>query len=268
MRFARVLLHRLRSLFRKSDQDASLENEIQIHFEQLVHEGIASGLSDSEARAEARRQFGPLEITKEHCRDQRRMNQIDSLRRDLRYALRMIRVKPGFSVPVLLSLAMGIGGNIAIFSIVNAVLIRPLPYANPEQLVGVANSASFSGKAIPVWPLSLEMYAAFEANARSFEEFGVWSPGAAAVTYAGKPEQVPTVAMTYGVLRALRVSPLLGRWFSKADERPGGQRAVILSYRYWRTKLGGDPAVIGKLLVIDFVPHQFGGVMPLNFEFL
>jgi putative ABC transport system permease protein len=112
------------------------------------------------------------------------------------------------------------------------------------------------------------MFAAYQENARSFDEFGVWTPGAAAITGGGDPEQVTTVAMTHGVLRALGVRPYLGRWFSAADEIQGAERTVILSYKYWQRKFGGDGRVLGRLVLIDFVPHQVIGVMPRSFEFL
>ncbi|MBV9766324.1 MAG: ABC transporter permease [Acidobacteriaceae bacterium] len=268
MRFNRVVIRRLHSLFRRSRADADLQHEIEFHFEQLVKEAMASGASESEARMMARRQFGPMEKTKEECRDSRRVNHVADFVRDVRYALRTIRTKPGFSVPALLSLTLGIGANIAIFSVINAVLIRPLPYPKPEKLVGVFNSAAFTGLVIKEWPLSLEMYAAYKENARSFEDFGVWTPGAAAFTGAGEPEQVATVAMTHGVLRALGVRPYLGRWFSSADELEGAQKTAILSYKYWQRRFGGDEHILGRLILIDFVPYQVVGVMPRHFEFL
>ncbi len=268
MRVYRVFMHRLRSIFRKSRADADLQHEIEIHLEQLVKEAIASGMNESEARNMARRRFGPLEKTKEECRDTRRVNVIDNFTRDVRYALRMIWSKRSFSVPALLTLALGIGANIAIFSVVNAVLIRSLPYAEPEKLVGVSDSAVFSGQVINDWSLSLNMYAAYNEQARSFADFGVWTAGSAAVTGAGDPEQVATVAMTHGVLRALGVQPYWGRWFSSADETPGAQKAVILSYKYWQRRFGGDGRVLGQLILIDFVPYQVVGVMPRSFEFL
>jgi predicted permease len=267
MRIYRVFMHRLRSIFRKSRADAELQREIEIHLEQLVKEAVASGMNESEARRMARRQFGSLEKTKEECRDTRRVNVIDNFARDARYALRMIWSKRSFSVPALLTLALGIGANIAIFSVVNAVLIRSLPYAEPEKLVGVSNSAVFSGQVINDWPLSLDMYTAYEEQARSFADFGVWTAGAAAVT-GGDPEQLATVAMTHGVLRALGVQPYLGRWFSSADEAPGAQKAVILSYKYWQRRFGGDGRVLGQLILIDFVSYQVVGVMPRSFAFL
>jgi predicted permease len=268
MRVYRMFMHRLRSIFRKSRADADLQHEIEIHLEQLVKEAVASGMSESEARVMARRRFGPVEKTKEECRDTRRVNMIDNFTRDVRYALRMIWSKRSFSVPALLTLALGIGANIAIFSVVNAVLIRSLPYAEPEKLVGVSNSAVFSSQVINDWPLSLDMYAAYNEQAQSFADFGVWTPGAAAVIGAGDPEQLATVYMTHGVLPALGVQPHLGRWFSSADEVPGAQKAVILSYKYWRRRFGGSERVLGQLVLIDFVPYQVVGVMPRSFEFL
>jgi len=268
MRVYRVLMHRLRSIFRKSRADADLQLEIEIHLEQLVKEAVASGMNESEARRMARRRFGPLEKTKEECRDTRRVNVIDSVSRDVRYALRMIWSKRSFSVPALLTLALGIGANVAIFSVVNAVLIRSLPYAEPERLVGVSNSAVFSGEVINDWPLSLDMYAAYNEQARSFADFGVWMPGAAAITGPGDAEQVATVSMTHGVLSALGVQPYLGRWFSSADETPGAQKAVILSYKYWQRRFSGSQRILGQFVLIDFVPYQVVGVMPRSFEFL
>ncbi len=268
MRVYRVFMHRLRSLYRKSRADADLQHEIEIHLEQLVKEAVASGMNESEARVMAHRRFGPLEKTKEECRDTRRVNMIDNLMRDVRYALRMIWSKRSFSVPALLTLALGIGANIAIFSIVNAVLIRSLPYAEPEKLVGVSNAAVFSGLVINDWPLSLDMYTAYNEQARSLAYFGVWTAGAAAVTGAGDPEQVATVSMTHGVLPALGVQPYLGRWFSSPDEVPGAQKAVILSFKYWQRRFGGSERALGQLVLVDFVPYQVVGVMPRGFEFL
>jgi len=268
MRVYSVFMHRLRSICRKSRADADLQQEIEIHLEQLVKEAVASGMNEPEARTMARHRFGPPANTKEECRDTRRVNVIDNFTRDVRFALRIIWTKRNFSVPALLTLALGIGANIAIFSVVNAVLIRSLPYAEPEKLIGVSNSAVFSGQIVNDWPLSLDMYAAYNEQARSFADFGVWTPGAAAITGAGDPEQVATVAMTHGVLPALGVQPYLGRWFSSADEVPSAQKAVILSYKYWQRRFGGSDRALGQLVLIDFIHYQVVGVMPRSFEFL
>jgi putative ABC transport system permease protein len=267
MRTYRVFMHRLRSIFRRPRAESEMQLEIEIHLEQLVKEGVASGMGESEARIMARRRFGPLEQTKEECRDVRRVNLIDDLTRDLRFALRMIWTKPSFSVPALLTLTLGIGANIAIFTVVDAVLIRSLPYAEPEKLVGVSNSAVFPGQVVSDWPLSLDMYAAYNEAARSFVDFGVWTPGSAAITILDATDQVTTAAMTHGVLPALAVQPHLGRWFTSADEIPGAQKVVILSYRYWQRRFGGDGRALNQLVQVDFVPYQIVGVMPRTFAF-
>jgi len=268
MRLVHVILHRLGSLFRGSRANADLQREIDVHFEQLVKEAIASGMNESEAHTVARREFGCVESTKESCRDMRRVNLIENFVRNVQYALRTIRTKPSFSVPALASLSLGIGANIAIFSIVYAVLVRPLPYPEPEKLVSVFNSAAFSSLFIENWPLTLDMYPAYEENAQSFEEFGVWTAGAATITGVADPEQVATVTMTHGVLRALGVSPFRGRSFSTSDEMRGSQKAVILSYAYWHRRFGGDERILGRPVLIDSVPYQVVGIMPRGFAFL
>ena len=193
---------------------------------------------------------------------------LEGVLRDLRYALRMIRTKPGFSVPALLSLALGIGANVAIFSVVNAVLIRPLPYPSRRNSWAFSTLRCFQGRSSKDGPSHLACTLPIRKTHRSFEEFGVWTAGAATITGIGDPEQIPTVSMTHGVLRALGVRPYLGRWFSSADEMQGAQKTVILSYKYWQERFGGDAGVLGRLVLIDFVPHQVIGVMPQDFEFL
>ena len=188
--------------------------------------------------------------------------------RDVQHALRTIRTKPGFSVPALLSLALGIGANIAIFSVVNGVLIRPLPYPEPQALVGVYNSAVFQAQVMNNMPLSLEMYNAYRERAQTFQEFGVWTEGAATVTGVGEAEQMAALTMTAGVLPALRVQPFLGQRFSDQDDTPGAPETVILSQGYWQRKFGGDEGVIGRMVLIDFIPHRVIGVMPRDFQFL
>ncbi|MDQ2834598.1 MAG: ABC transporter permease [Acidobacteriota bacterium] len=257
-----------RRFLRRNVADAEQREELEFYVEVTAKEYIAGGMDSAEAQAAARRKLGNATLIREEVYRMNTLTRLESVLRDFRHALRMIRTKPGFSIPALLSLALGIGANIAIFSVVNAVLIRPLPYPDPDKLVGVFNSAVFTGLVIKDWPLSLNMYTAYQEDARSFQEFGVWTPGASPVTGIGDPEQIPTVTMTYGVLRALGVRPYLGRWFSRADDMPGTQKAVILSYKYWQQKFGGDPHVLGRLLLIDSLPHQIIGVMPRSFEFL
>jgi predicted permease len=193
---------------------------------------------------------------------------MEGVLRDVRHAVRMIRIKPAFSVAALLSLALGIGANTAIFSVLNAVLIRPLPYPGSDALVGVFNRFVIQGQVFEDAALSPGMYAASKESASVFESFGVWTSGAATVTGMGDPEQLVSVTATQGVLPALGVPPYIGRWFSNEDDTAGSPRTVILSYGYWQRKFGGDREMLGRTVVIDFVPHQVIGVMPRDFQFV
>ena len=180
----------------------------------------------------------------------------------------MIRTKPGFSAAALLSLALGIGANTAIFSVLNAVLIRPLPYPGIGRAGGRVQPLVIQGQVFEDAELSPGMYAACKESARAFESFGVWTSGAATVTGIGRSEQLVTVTATQGVLPTLGVPAYIGRWFSNEDDTPGSPETVILSYGYWQRKFGGDRGVLGRTIVIDFVPHQVIGVMPRNFRFV
>ncbi len=191
---------------------------------------------------------------------------IEGLLRDTRHAVRMIRTKPGFSVAAVLSLALGIGANTAIFGVLNAVLIRPLPYPRSDALVGVFNRLVIQGQVFEDADLSAGLYAAGKEGARAFERFGVWTRGAATVTGTGDPEQLVTVTATEGVLPTLGVPAYIGRWFSNEDDTPGSPQTVILSYGYWQRKFGGDREVLGRTIVIDYVPRQVIGVMPRGFR--
>src|SRR3989441_8319476 len=196
-----------------------------------------------------------------------RLTFLEGLLRDVSHAMRMIRTKPGFSVAALLSLALGIGANTAIFSVLNAVLIRPLPYPGSEALVAVSNRLVIQGQVFEDTELSPGMYAACKESARAFESFGVWTSGAATVTGLGDPEQLVTVTATQGVLPALGVPAYIGRWFSSEDDSPGTPETVI-SYGYWQRKFGGDPGVLGRTILIDFLPRQVIGVTPRQFRFV
>jgi putative ABC transport system permease protein len=257
-----------RRFLRRRAADAEQREELELYVDLTAEEYIARGMNPAEARAAARRKLGNPTLIREEVYRLNTLTLVEGAWRDVRHALRMLRTRPGFSAAALLSLALGIGANTSIFSVVDSVLIRPLPYPEPEALVGVFNSAVFQGQAINNMPLSLGMYAACERSAQTFQRFGVWTPGAATVTGIGDPEQIATVTVTEGVLPTLGVRPWLGRWFSKEDDTEGTPKTVILSYGYWQRKFGGDGRVLGRTVGIDFIPRQVIGVMPRNFQFL
>jgi predicted permease len=187
----------------------------------------------------------------------------------LKHVLRRIARTPGFTAIALVTLALGIGANSAVFSVVEGVLIKPLPYPAPERLVGVWHSApgipSLSAGRISCSPT---MYFTYREQSQTFEQFGLWSGGGASVTGLSEPEQVRTLFMTYGVLNALGVQPALGRWFSEGDTQPGAAGTVLLTYGYWQRRFGGEKSVIGRAMTIDGKPHAVIGVMPQSFTFL
>ena len=254
--------------FRRDFADAEQQQELEFYLDLTAEEYIERGIEPAEARAAARKKLGNTTLIREEVYQMNTVTFVEDVVRDVRHALRMIRTHPGFVLTVLLSLALGIGANTAIFSVVNGVLIQPLPYPEADALVGVYNQLTIQGQVYKDAALSPGMYAACQESCRAFEHFGVWTSGAATVTGAGEPEQVTTVTATQGALPALGVQASLGRWFSKEEDTPGGTRAAILSHGYWQRKFGGDREILGRAVVIDFIPHEVIGVMPPGFRFV
>jgi putative ABC transport system permease protein len=193
---------------------------------------------------------------------------IENLWRDASFSLRTMLRRPAATAITLLTIALGIGATTAIFSIVNAVLFRPLPYPEPQTLVGVWHASAAPGRELDNLALSASMYLTYRDENRTFESFGVWNSGAASVTGLGDPEEVSTLRVTSEVLPALRVQPILGRWFSAVDDSPEGAETVILTHDYWQRRLGGDPQVVGQMINVDSRPREVIGVMPQGFRFL
>jgi predicted permease len=257
-----------RRFFHRQQADAEQREELEFYVEVTAREYIERGMEPAAAEAAARRKLGNTTLIREDVYRMNTLTYIEGAIRDVRHALRMIRTKPGFSVAALLSLALGIGANIAIFSVLNAVLIRPLPYPGSDALVVVSNTFVIQGQVFEHAELSPGMFGACQEGARVFEKIGVWISGAATVTGMGDPEQLVTITATQGVLPALGVSAHIGRWFSNEDDSPGTPETVILSYGFWQRKFGGNRDVLGRTVIIDFIPRQVIGVMPRDFHFM
>jgi putative ABC transport system permease protein len=257
-----------RRFFHRNRANIEQREELEFYLDVTTEEYVARGMDPLSARDAARKKLGNATLIREEVYEMNTITFLEGLLRDGRHALRMIRLNPAFSTAAILSLALGIGANTAIFAVVNAVLIRPLPYPQPEALAGVFNSGVIQGEIFNDMGLGPGMYAALKQHSAAFQEFGVWSSGAATVTGTGDPEQIKTVWMTQGVLPALGIHPSLGREFSIGDDTPGTPETVILSHSYWLRRFGGDERVLGRKVVIDFVPRQVIGVMPRTFRFL
>jgi putative ABC transport system permease protein len=255
-------------VLRRKKMLEDLDEDIREHIQRETQNNIERGLSPGEARRAALVKFGNVRRVHEDARDVWAVVWLERLLRDVSYSLRVLRKSPAFTIIAVLTLAIGIAANAAVFSVVNSVLLEPLPYPNPERLValkqaapGAAGLASFSEGL----PLSPSMYFTYAEHNRSFESMGVWFPGTASVTGRAEPEQVRTVSVSDGVLQAFDVPPLAGRWLSASDQDPHGRETVMLSYGYWKRRFGGG-AVVGRNLMVDSRPREIVGVMPKGFQ--
>jgi predicted permease len=259
---------RLANVFRSRRVDRDIQRELEFHIDERADQLHAEGIPLDQARQAARRQFGnPLRIRE----DAHRVNSVgwlEQLTQELRFAMRVFRKSPGFAATAAVTLALGIGSTAAVFSVVNAVLIRPLPYPDPDRLIGLWHSAQFQAITSRNVRLSSTMYLTYREHNRTFEHVGLWRSASATVTGVGDPEQVRTIVATHDTLPALGVRPARGRWFSQADDTPGTPETVILTDGYWQRRFGGTPDIVGRVVAIDARPREVIGVMPRTFRFL
>jgi putative ABC transport system permease protein len=191
---------------------------------------------------------------------------VGTFENQLKHVVRRLMRAPIFTLATLLTVAIGVGANTAIFSVIHGILLKPLPYPDPESLVSVLQSAP--GLGITKLFVSPSDYFAFREESRTFQQFGIWDSNSATVTGLAAPEVVRGLDVTSGTLLALGVQPILGRWFTLKDEADGNSKTVILSYGYWQRKFGGDASVIGRRIVADGKAREIIGVMPRTFRFL
>jgi predicted permease len=260
----------LKRIFQRRRLYNDLSEELRAHIEEKTEQMMRlENLSRAEAEQAARRAFGNVALFEERSREVWQWAALESVLADLKLALRRLRKSPGFAVTVLLTLAIGIGANTAVFSVVNSVVLRPLPYPQPDQLVavwlhapGAAGLANFSEGL----RLSPSMYLTFAEHNRTFRSVGVWVSSTANVTGLAQPEEVHTTYISDGVLQTFNVPPAAGRWISTAEQAPRTHEVAMLSYGYWQRRFGGDPAVIGKNIQVDSHTREIVGVMPRGFK--
>lgn len=261
----------LKRLFSRKQLCSELAEEIQAHLDEKVEALVADGMPREEAVHAARRVFGNVHLIQENSREVWGWPSVESVVLDIRHGLRGLSHSPLFTVVALLTIAIGIAANAAVFSVVNSVLLKPLNYPHAEQLVslhqtapGAAGLADFENGLL----LSASMYFTYSDHNQTFQSLGVWITGTANVTGMSDPEQVRTVSVSDGVLQTLAVPPALGRWFSQIDQQPNGPKRAMLSYGFWQRRFGGDPAVIGRNIMVDSQSREIVGVMPKGFRFV
>jgi putative ABC transport system permease protein len=266
MRIIDTLRHRLRSLVHRSSEESELDDELRFHLEREIDEQVARGIPREQAERLSRRALGSAPVVKEYVRDSWGWAPLDRLVSDLRFALRLLRRQPGFSVIAVLTLTLGIGASVTIFGVVDAVLLRPLPFPEANRLVrlweGKVGQAP-SRNVVNGWN-----FLDWQARSHSFEAMAAIDRGNMDLTGEGEPVSVPGARVTTAYFPILRVQPFLGRWFFEEEGRPGKDDRVIIAYGLWQTRFGGDRGVLGRRIQVNGTPATIVGVMPPGFTFV
>jgi len=267
MRWIDALRLRVRALVRGGAVDAELQDEIQSHLQQMIEENVAAGMSPADARTAALREFGGVQQVLEESRDARGVAWIGNLLQDIRYGARLMMRAPGFAAAAILTVALGIGATTAMFSVVYGVLLQPLPFGDPDRLVNVWTTAFTRG--LPRAYVGMANVYDWRARNHVFEDiaalrpianFNLTGPG-------GDPERLNGARVEAKLFPVLRVSPMLGRGFSEEEDEIGHENVAILSYGLWKRRFGGDPAVVGRSILLSGTPHTVVGVMGPAFAY-
>lgn len=264
MRLLRVFRRRARSLFRGAQVDGELQNELAFHLEQLTKENIAAGMDAGEARLAARRALGGTSLIAEQCRDQRRIGWLTDLRKDVQYSWRMLRKSPGFTALAVVTLALGVGASIAVYTLAESLLLRSLPYATPERLTAIYSVHARRGELESVGG---EDFRDWQAANTVFERMAFTDFNQMTLTGHGDAERITGTFVSEGFFEMLGAPPLLGRWFTPQEQKPGADRVILLSHGFWMRKMGGRPEVVGSTVFLSGFPYRVAGVMPESFRF-
>jgi predicted permease len=263
------LLSRIRNLasnlFHRNRVERELDDEMRTHLAMLVDEKIATGLSPEQARRNALIEFGGVDQVKEQVRDVRMGALIEQVWLDVRYAARVLRKNPGFTAIVVITLALGIGVNTAIFSLVDGILLRALPYDQPDRLVRLVQSQRQLG--LDAWNLSQATFTALRDNTHSLEAVAAYSTSGANLTGDGDPERVSLGTVSADFFKVLGLPPALGRTFRAGEDTPGNNGVCVVSFGFWQRRFAGDPNIIGRSLNLSSTAIEVVGVMPAGFSF-
>ena len=259
----RVLVARVRELFKGGRLERDLSDELQAHLDYLTDEHVRRGLTRDEARRAAYRDLGGLEQTRELVRDRRGLPFLETLGRDVRFGARLLARTPGFTAAAVCTLALGIGANTAIFSVVDAVLFQSLPYPEPHQLVSIWEVFQKGGDRIAVAPANYFDYA---RRADTFSSLGAYARTGLNLTGDGTPERLQVEEVTASYFATLGVMPMIGGPFQPEDNQEAASQRVILSHALWLRRFGGQASVLDRMISLDGRPHRVVGVMPPEFR--
>jgi putative ABC transport system permease protein len=258
----------LRATVGRSRMENEMDAELRFHVEARAEDLVRGGATRREALRRARLEFGGIESAKEECREARGVHFAETLLQDLRYGARTMLRSPGFTITAVLALALGIGANTAIFSVVNAVLLRPLAFDQPDRLMQVWHTPpqkSFPG--MPTFAVSPANFLDWRSQNHSFDGMSAYGFGRYTLTGTGHPEAIRMVAATVGLFAILHAQPLLGRGFLDGEDEPGHEHEVVLSYGIWRSHFAGNPDVVGRDIQLNGHAFTVVGVMRPEFDF-
>ena len=263
MEWLRIVIARLRGLFRKHHLDGDFDAELRAHLHMLAEENIRRGMNPEEARHAARREFGGVEQTKEQYREQRGIQLIDSLLQDLKFALRGLWNRPGFALVAILTLAIGIGSTTAVFSVVDRILFRSLPYPQDDRLVSFGDKAPFEANEFVLGP----DYVDWKKAQTPFESVTSFIPGGADCDLTEQnPVRLKCALVESTFLPTFGIQPFLGRNFTSDEDRPNAPRVALITYGLWRSRFASDRNLPGRFISLDGRPTLVVGVLPSQFE--
>jgi hypothetical protein len=257
----RTLKRRWRALTHKNELEHELDEEMQFHLERDITQNLKSGMSPEEARYAALKSFDGFAQSQEECRDARGVRVIENILQDLRYSLRLLIKSPAFTSVVVLTLALGIGANTAIFSFANGILLRPLPYPQSDRLAVIDETALKRG--INSMSVSFPNFLDWREQNNVFEDIATYyGTGRFSLSGVGEPVELRGSRVSQGLFEILRVSPQLGRTFTATEDRPDEDAVIILGHHLWQNRFGADPNIIGQKIMIGNRPRTVVGVMP------
>jgi len=263
MRALRAFVQRLVGLFPSRRADREIDAELQSHLDLHTDDNVRAGMAPAEARRAALLALGGVAQTTETYRDRRGLPRLDSLVRDVRYGLRSLARRPAFTAAAVLILALGIGVNSAMFTLVNAVVLRPLPFADADRIMRLWHTPppdTFAG--MTTFPLSPANFLDWSAQSRAFEHTAIYRAGRRVLTGHGTPDAVVALRVSSSFLPILSLTPVHGRGFTTQDDMSGGPAVVMLSEGFFRSRFGGDLGIIGRTIDLNRVPHEVIGIVP------
>src|ERR1700691_2298235 len=258
------LFFRLRSVFRRETVESEMEEELRFHSERQLEKYLKTGMSRDDAQRRVRMDFGGLEQVKEECRDARGVSLLETLAQDLRYGWRMLLKSPGFAAAALFTLALGIGANTAIFSLVYGVLLQPLPFKDAARLMLLHETTSSVGDVSVSYPNFLD----WRAQSHMFSEMAAVRNVGFNMTGARQPENIGGLAVSPNLLSMAGIRPVIGRGFTPDEEKAGTAPVLLLSYALWQSHFGGDRGVIGQTIRLDSRTLTIVGVLPKEFRWV